>query len=127
VDLTDVVEITDSSDDDLSRIATTTPLFPNSHRRTTRVAYTQVGDGNLVDGFVSATLLSTQESDRVSLTARNEHIAASAMFNTILKMACVKFKCRMRVDNLDESLYSWHPHEPTDLGTFFKQDFSLFL
>jgi hypothetical protein len=123
-----ITEITDSSDsDDMPYVSTESKLFSYADLPCTPVLYTRVEDGNLVDGFINAVFQATQAAEEVRLTAPFEQIAATALFNVILKIAALQFNCRVQFMPLDPTRYSWSPRGPVEVGSLCKREFCVFM
>lgn len=86
-----------------------------------------VGDQNIVEEFVRAVSLHVSEVPEIKLVARNEKVAATAIYNFILNEANKRYNANIPLVAVNPDEYDWTSLVPTSYRALFQKDFNLVL
>jgi hypothetical protein len=86
-----------------------------------------VGDQNIVEEFVRAVSLHVSEVPEIKLVARNEKVAAKAIYNFMLKEANQRYNANVPPVAVNPDEYDWTSVVPASYRALFRKDFNLML
>lgn len=86
-----------------------------------------LGDQNIVEEFVRAVSLHVNDVPEIGLVARNEKIAAAAIYNFILQKGNKRYNANVPPVAVNGDDYEWNSRVPTSYRALFKKDFNLVL